>query len=672
MKKIAFLAIALALMLWAVSSAWASLLTEPAGGGVLDGASKFMPQEKHQLTPDGLQAQRATKTAVRSGNWSDPYTWGYFFPSVPGSGDDVIIPANITVTVNNDVYSSTNQAAAGSLTIQAGGTLGIECTAVLGIRGNTTNSGSLNWCAGTGTHPHERTIFFALGNFTNTTSGTVDCCASCTDFYFSGTQPQTFTNNGSVTNMICCFNLNNGTGLTLAGSNPIPLRRIDLFTGQVTNSSRLHMGSADVDAIVQVGNIEQDSPAGSFDTHPSYHPDALIEILYASGNTNYSTAYEIPEDGIIDFLMVAMLGDKEILYDLTMSRDIIISGTQDQDMWHDELIFIGGRLFFADHALFFNAEDFHISGGAGVYVDEFQVEVDKLTQYSIPGNVVTYLHTWETYGVQVGGVQMNFHNPTEWYNIMLVDAYVSDDGGNTWALYQDRVPVLDSVVTLDGVENLGSDTQTRIWAFANRSVPVELSSFTATISADNFVNLMWVTQSETGVLGYYVLRHTQSDLSAAITVSELIPATNSSQQHSYTFKDTEIFEDGLYYYWLQNSDFNGSVQFHGPVSVRISVADNEVPELPLLTQLKPIYPNPFNPMAFIPFSLKEDANVNFEIYNARGELMKRIPLGYKNAGNHRTQWDGRDEQGRNCGTGIYHIRMTAGKESYSRKAVLIK
>ena len=117
---------------------------------------------------------------------------------------------------------------------------------------------------------------------------------------------------------------------------------------------------------------------------------------------------------------------------------------------------------------------------------------------------------------------------------------------------------------------------------------------------------------------------------------------------------------------------DGSMQFHGPASIQFSAIGNSVPEIPLVTQLKPIYPTPFHPMAYIPFSLKEAATVNFEIYNARGQLMKRIPLGQKAAGNHRIEWDGSDDQGPPCGNGIYHIRMTAGSESFCRIAVLMK
>ncbi|HOY85570.1 MAG TPA: choice-of-anchor J domain-containing protein [Candidatus Syntrophosphaera sp.] len=203
-------------------------------------------------------------------------------------------------------------------------------------------------------------------------------------------------------------------------------------------------------------------------------------------------------------------------------------------------------------------------------------------------------------------------------------------------------------------------------------LPIELSSFTATISATNFVNLTWITQSETGVAGYYILRNIQDDLANAVTLSQLIPATNTSQQQTYVYTDEELYEEGTYYYWLQNSDLDGTVAFHGPISIAYTITGGNIPSIPLVTELKPIYPNPFNPRAHIPFSLKESATVNIEIYNTRGQLVRRIPIGDKAAGHYQTEWDGRDDLSRACSTGVYHIRMTAGTESFFRKAVLMK
>jgi hypothetical protein len=47
------------------------------------------------------------------------------------------------------------------------------------------------------------------------------------------------------------------------------------------------------------------------------------------------------------------------------------------------------------------------------------------------------------------------------------------------------------------------------------------------------------------VQGYYIFRGRENDLGTAILVSNMIPATNTSQQQSYVFVDSEIYEDGI-------------------------------------------------------------------------------------------------------------------------------
>ena len=203
--------------------------------------------------------------------------------------------------------------------------------------------------------------------------------------------------------------------------------------------------------------------------------------------------------------------------------------------------------------------------------------------------------------------------------------------------------------------------------------PVELASFTATISAQNYITLTWVTQTETGMQGYYIFRDSDSNLAGAQMVSPLIPSANSSQMQTYVFEDTDVFETGTYYYWLQANDMDGTVGFHGPVSVFYNATgDNPTPEIPLVTELKSVYPNPFNPTAFIPFSLAEASNVSFKIYNTRGQIVKHYELGNKAAGNYRITWDGTDYLGKALSNGVYQIVMTAGDQVYQTKTTLLK
>ncbi len=205
------------------------------------------------------------------------------------------------------------------------------------------------------------------------------------------------------------------------------------------------------------------------------------------------------------------------------------------------------------------------------------------------------------------------------------------------------------------------------------TTPVELASFTATISALNNVTLTWETQTETAMQGYYIMRATGEQLSAAEVVSPLIAATNGSQAHTYLYEDAELYENGTYFYWLQASQINGAASYHGPVSVfHNALGDNPTPGIPQVTELHAVYPNPFNPTAFIPYSLAKDSKVEFKIYNSRGQIVKHYDLGNKAAGNYRITWDGTDYNRRILANGVYQVVMTAGKEIYQTKAVLLK
>ena len=208
---------------------------------------------------------------------------------------------------------------------------------------------------------------------------------------------------------------------------------------------------------------------------------------------------------------------------------------------------------------------------------------------------------------------------------------------------------------------------------AQPPLPVELTTFTAVISSDNLVEISWVTQTETGMVGYYVYRSSSESLDNAIAVSDMIEALNTAEQHTYKFIDSEIYDSGNYYYWLQTVDLAGSVSFHGPVSVYYTSAeDNPIPEIPKVTELRSIYPNPFNPVAFIPYSLAEESDAHFYIYNVKGQLLRHIYVGPQYPGYYQIRWDGKDINGKSCGSGVYYIIMKAGKQTFQRKAVLMK
>jgi len=97
-----------------------------------------------------------------------------------------------------------------------------------------------------------------------------------------------------------------------------------------------------------------------------------------------------------------------------------------------------------------------------------------------------------------------------------------------------------------------------------------------------------------------------------------------------------------------------------------------LPDIISFSGIHSIYPNPFNPLTTIDYEISMPADVKIEVYNNRGQLVRNFILGYKEQGSYKLTWEGEDNNGCLCSTGIYYIRMQARKEIYIKKAVLLK
>ncbi len=207
-------------------------------------------------------------------------------------------------------------------------------------------------------------------------------------------------------------------------------------------------------------------------------------------------------------------------------------------------------------------------------------------------------------------------------------------------------------------------------------LPVELSSFTAVSSTSQLlVNLQWTTESETNNLGFNILRTDGSNISDGMYVnSSIIPGTNTSTLHTYTFSDPSVEAPHTYYYWLENIDFGGISSFTGPVMIQVHEQDNPniPPVIPMFTKLNPAYPNPFNPETNISFTLKTPCFVNIAIYDIKGRKIQTLTSKNWNEGSHNLIWNGKDETGKEAGSGVYFYHMIAGKYSSTQKVVLMK
>jgi len=89
------------------------------------------------------------------------------------------------------------------------------------------------------------------------------------------------------------------------------------------------------------------------------------------------------------------------------------------------------------------------------------------------------------------------------------------------------------------------------------------------------------------------------------------------------------------------------------------------------------YPNPFNPETWIPYQLARPADVAITIYRTTGEVVRKLNIGYKQAGSYfdrdnSAYWDGRDDNGQKASSGIYFYTIQAGDSNATRKMLVEK
>ncbi|MDD4310815.1 MAG: hypothetical protein PHO32_10570, partial [Candidatus Cloacimonetes bacterium] len=120
-------------------------------------------------------------------------------------------------------------------------------------------------------------------------------------------------------------------------------------------------------------------------------------------------------------------------------------------------------------------------------------------------------------------------------------------------------------------------------ALGDETLPVTLSSFTASLTASNFVSLAWTSESETNLLGYRVYRTDNQNFAQAIMITPtLIPATNTSNVSHYSHEDHEVVINNTYWYWLESVE-PAAEEMHGPISIYVADGNSDTPVIPETT-----------------------------------------------------------------------------------------
>ena len=84
------------------------------------------------------------------------------------------------------------------------------------------------------------------------------------------------------------------------------------------------------------------------------------------------------------------------------------------------------------------------------------------------------------------------------------------------------------------------------------------------------------------------------------------------------------------------------------------------------------YPNPFNPVTNISFSLPQEQDIELTVYNMKGQRVCQLVKGHYLSGEHSVTWDGSNDAGKAVASGLYLYKLKTSDQIISKKMLMLK
>jgi hypothetical protein len=200
-------------------------------------------------------------------------------------------------------------------------------------------------------------------------------------------------------------------------------------------------------------------------------------------------------------------------------------------------------------------------------------------------------------------------------------------------------------------------------AVVQNVIPVELVSFSGYVANDR-VSLKWITSSELNNYGFNIERLISgNDKNINWKPIGFVKGNGTTTiSNSYSFIDdvSNFIEPNMMLkYRLKQVDNDGSFDYSDEILAEVGS--------PTRFSLKQNFPNPFNPVTKIEFSLPDKQPVQLKIYDALGKEVRTLFNEEKSAGDHSINFNGDG-----LVSGVYYYKLSANGFSEIKKMLLLK
>ena len=188
------------------------------------------------------------------------------------------------------------------------------------------------------------------------------------------------------------------------------------------------------------------------------------------------------------------------------------------------------------------------------------------------------------------------------------------------------------------------------------------------IGSNDIQNCFWDTETSGQLSSAGGTGKTTTEMKNIATYTDI---STTGLDTPWDFADNPFNDESTNDYWNIDPNINNGYPFLDEPYVEVN-DDENIPEVPEISTLNGNYPNPFNPETTISYSLAETGRVNIVVYNIKGQKVTTIVNEQQEKGNHSVKWFGRDSNSKNVSSGVYFVRMKAGKDISTHKMLLLK
>ncbi|MCK5158346.1 MAG: T9SS type A sorting domain-containing protein, partial [Candidatus Heimdallarchaeota archaeon] len=184
-------------------------------------------------------------------------------------------------------------------------------------------------------------------------------------------------------------------------------------------------------------------------------------------------------------------------------------------------------------------------------------------------------------------------------------------------------------------------------------------NFDGVLQGEHSVNLSWESPNpdNPNITGYNLYRN--EELIAELDAESTSYLDENLEDDEYNYYVTAIYYD---LFESEASDI---------FNITITGSSNNTLIL-AVTELVGNYPNPFNPITTINYSLADEGDVELTVYNIKGQKVSILVNEIKDSGHYQAVWDGTDNNKKQVASGVYFYRLSTGEKTINKKMLLLK